>query len=112
MIKYQIEKNLKVEEFREVLIKSIKLETSFNDIERIKNMIENANLIITARDEDTLVGVSRSLTDYSFCTYLADLAVDINYQNIGIGQELIRLTNLLSAPLSNKFNPHLFNDKF
>ena len=37
-----------------------------------------------------LVGVSRAITDYHYCTYLSDLAVDVDYQRQGIGRELIR----------------------
>jgi predicted N-acetyltransferase YhbS len=60
-------------------------------------MLENGNLIITARDNGKLVGVSRSLTDFVFCTYLSDLAVDEAYQKQGIGKELIRQAKL-AAP--------------
>ena len=48
-------------------------------------MIRNANLIVTAWDKDKLVGLSRSLTDFAYVAYLADLAVHLEYQNLGIG---------------------------
>ena len=63
-----------------------------DDPERIRQMVEGADLTITARDGLKLVGVARSLTDFASCCYLADLAVDRDYQNRGIGRELIRRT--------------------
>lgn len=47
-----------------------------DDKERIQKMYDNSNLVITAWDNDKLVGVSRSITDWVWCCYLADLAVD------------------------------------
>ena len=68
-----------------------------NEPEKLHKMLEHGNLIVTARENDRLVGVSRSLTDFVFCTYLSDLAVDKAYQKQGIGKELIRQTKL-AAP--------------
>ena len=44
---------------------------------------------VTARVDGLLVGISRAITDWSYCTYLSDLAVDAEYQRQGIGRELI-----------------------
>lgn len=117
MIKYQIENNLSPEEFKNVLIKSTLGERRpVEDFDRITSMVENANLIITARDENKLVGVARSVTDFVYCTYLSDLAVDDEYQKQGIGKELIRLTKketpkattiLLAAPKAVDYYPHI-----
>lgn len=62
------------------------------DVARISKMYANANLVITAWDGGTLVGVARSLTDYCYCCYLSDLAVRKSYQKQGIGKKLIALT--------------------
>lgn len=62
------------------------------DTARIKKMYAHANLIITAWDGTTLVGIARSLTDYCYCCYLSDLAVKKAYQKQGIGKKLIALT--------------------
>lgn len=80
-------------------------------------MLQNAGLILTARIAGRLVGVSRSLTDFAFATYLSDLAVDEAYQRRGIGKELIRRTHeaaglhtmliLLSAPKAETYYPHI-----
>jgi ribosomal protein S18 acetylase RimI-like enzyme len=66
------------------------------DLRRIENMLQHANVVITAWDEDKLVGLLRAMTDFSFDCYLNDLAVDVNYQHQGIGREMVkRLTELL-----------------
>ncbi len=80
-------------------------------------MIRNANLIITAWDGDQLVGISRSLTDFAYVAYLADLAVHSDYQKMGIGTELISQTRaaleptcmltLLAAPKANDYYPKI-----
>ena len=62
------------------------------DRERMEAMLRNANLVITAWDGDLLVGISRSLTDFVYATYLSDLAVRLSHQRQGIGKELVRLT--------------------
>ena len=95
MIKYAIEENISVEEFRAVLISSTLGERRpIDEPERLSKMIENGNLIITARENGKLIGISRSITDFVYCTYLSDLAVDQEYQKQGIGKELIRRTKL------------------
>lgn len=117
MITYQIEKDLTAEEYIEVLNKSTLGERRpVDEPERILKMIEHSTLIITARKNKILIGVARSLTDYLYCTYLSDLAVDQAYQKQGIGKELIRLTKLetpraklilLSAPKAVDYYPKI-----
>ncbi len=65
------------------------------DLPRIARMLAHANLTISAWDDGKLVGLSRALTDYSYCCYLSDLAVDRQYQRQGIGKELISRTQAL-----------------
>jgi ribosomal protein S18 acetylase RimI-like enzyme len=62
------------------------------DIERLKKMIRNANLLVTAWDNNMLVGLSRSLCDFCYCCYLSDLCVRNQYKGFGIGRELVKLT--------------------
>ncbi|BFO68089.1 GNAT family N-acetyltransferase [Chryseobacterium sp. S0630] len=117
MITYQIEENIGIEEFTQVLVNSTLGERRpVNEPERITEMLQHANLIATARDNGKLIGISRSLTDFAFCTYLSDLAVDENYQKKGIGKELIRLTKehtpkatliLLAAPKAVGYYPKI-----
>lgn len=97
---YKVEKHLSVDEFREVLINSTLGERRpVNEPERLKRMIEHGNLVVTARLNNKLIGVARSISDFSFCTYLSDLAVDKVFQKSGIGKELIRQTKL-AAPMA------------
>ncbi len=80
-------------------------------------MIKHANLIVTAWDNDLLVGISRTVTDFHFCAYLSDLAVRETHQKQGIGKELIRRTQaeleptaaliLLAAPAAAEYYPHI-----
>lgn len=116
-IEYQMEKQLSPEEFREVLIKSTLGERRpIEDMERIGEMIKNADLLITAHHQGNLVGIARSISDRVYCTYLSDLAVDRDFQRMGIGKELIRQTKiatpqakliLLSAPKSVDYYPKI-----
>lgn len=100
MITYQTDNTLTVDTFRELLNKStLGQRRPIDDDNRLAQMLAHANLIVTARDNGQLVGIARSLTDFAFCTYLSDLAVDDAYQKQGIGRELIRHTKL-AAPLA------------
>ena len=86
-----------------------------NDKERMEQMFENSNLIITAWDNELLVGVSRSITDWVWACYLSDLAVRGDYKKMGIGRKLISLTKekvgnqsmvlLLSVPTAIEYYP-------
>ncbi|MFD3166501.1 GNAT family N-acetyltransferase [Herpetosiphon sp. NSE202] len=63
-----------------------------DDLARMQAMIDNADLIVTAWDGEKLIGVARTITDWSYAAYLADLAVDQRYQKQGLGRQLIALT--------------------
>jgi N-acetylglutamate synthase-like GNAT family acetyltransferase len=62
------------------------------NLSRVARMFAAPCLVISAWQDGHLVGVSRSLTDYSYCGYLANLAVDKALQGKGIGKELIKRT--------------------
>lgn len=66
----------------------------------VEAMLKHANLVVTAWDAERLVGISRSLTDFAYVAYLADLAVHIDYQNQGIGKRLIGMTRERLGPRS------------
>ena len=70
------------------------------DKDRIKKMFDGANLIITAWAGTELVGVARSITDWCWSCYLADLAVLPEYQKEGIVKKLINLTKEKVGPQS------------
>jgi GNAT superfamily N-acetyltransferase len=115
---YQIEPGLGVEEFLDVLERSTLAERRpIDQPETVRGMLRNADILVTARVEGRIVGVSRAITDFAYCTYLSDLAVDVDHQRQGIGRELIRRTHeaaglgttliLLAAPKAKGYYPHV-----
>lgn len=87
-----------------------------DDRERMSAMLRHANLVVTAWDGTLLVGIARSLSDFSYATYLSDLAVRQSHQRAGIGKDLMRRTRqaapqamliLLSAPAAVNYYPHV-----
>ena len=119
MFRYALEPSLSVEEFVEVLRRSgLAGRRPVEDAETISGMLANADIIVTARDEGGgLAGVARAITDFSYCTYLSDLAVDVAFQGRGIGREMIARTHreagehttliLLAAPAARGYYPHI-----
>lgn len=87
-----------------------------DDRERMGAMLRNANLVVSAWAGELLVGIARSVSDFSYCTYLSDLAVRASHQRGGIGRELLRRTQqlggsalliLLSAPQAVDYYPRV-----
>jgi predicted N-acetyltransferase YhbS len=124
-ITYAIERGLAPDEFIDVLKRSgLAARRPVDQPDVVKGMVENASLTITARDEKgLLVGVARSVTDFAYCCYLSDLAVDRAHQRLGIGKELMRRTReaaggdgvallLLSAPDGMGYYPKVGLEKF
>ena len=60
-----------------------------SDRARFAPMVRNANLIFVCRTAGGLTGIARSVTDFSYATYLSDIAVIQQYQRSGIGRALI-----------------------
>ncbi len=117
-IVYSEERDLSSTEFVKILIASTLAERRpVDDVERLEQMLRHADLIITARDGTRLVGVARAITDFSYCCYLSDLAVNVAYQRQGIGKRLIEETRaragecatliLLSAPAAQTYYPKI-----
>lgn len=117
-IVYQSEPDLPVADFIAVLQSSTLAERRpIDDIRRMDLMLRQADLLLTARHEGRLVGIARTLTDYSYSTYLADLAVARDWQGRGMGKKLIRLTHeaaglhtnliLIAAPGARTYYPHI-----
>ncbi len=117
-VDYRIEPDLDPVEFIDVLVRSTLGER--RPIDRpdvIAAMLANADIVATARVDGRLVGVSRAISDFAYCTYLSDLAVDEAYQGRGIGRELIRRTHeaaglrtdliLIAAPKARTYYPHI-----
>jgi len=92
-IRYEHARPVTDAEFVDLLRRSTLAERRpVDDPGAIAAMLAHANLLCTAWDGAKLIGVARSLTDFEYCCYLSDLAVDKDYQKKGIGKELLRLT--------------------
>ena len=117
-IRYALEPELSAEAFIGVLEASGLAERRpVGEPARIETMLRHSDIILTARHEGRLIGVSRAIADFGFCCYLSDLAVDRAYQRGGIGRALIDRTwdaagrqttlILLAAPAALAYYPHI-----
>jgi predicted N-acetyltransferase YhbS len=118
IVVYGLQPDLDPAEFIDVLIRStLAARRPVDQPEVIASMLANADLVLTARVEGRLIGVARAISDFAYCTYLSDLAVDVEHQGRGIGRELIRRTHeaaglrtsliLLAAPKARTYYPHI-----
>jgi predicted N-acetyltransferase YhbS len=115
----RLEPKLSSAEFVDVLERSTLAERRpVDDASIVAGMLEHADLVATARTSDgLLIGVARAITDFHYCTYLSDLAVDVSFQRCGIGKQLIEFTHkkagenttliLLAAPGAATYYPHI-----
>ena len=116
-ITYRVGNDLDVDQMIELYRESTLGERRpVDERDRMAAMLRNANLVVTAWEEDRLVGISRSLSDFSYVTYLSDLAVRVSHQRMGIGRELMRITQreggrayivLLAAPKAVDYYPRV-----
>ena len=117
-LEYSDSRPLSADQFIDLLRRSTLAERRpVDDSDCIHAMLRHANLLCTAWDQGKLVGVARSVTDFEYCCYLSDLAVDEAYQKRGIGKRLIALTQarlgrqakiiLLAAPKAEGYYPRL-----
>jgi GNAT superfamily N-acetyltransferase len=117
-IEYSYERKITSEQFIDVLVRSTLAERRpVHDRACIAEMLARANLTCTAWEGDLLIGVARSLTDFSYCCYLSDLAVDVKYQKQGVGKKLLQITSerlqphckiiLLAAPKAEGYYPKI-----
>ena len=122
-ITYRHDYKLSASEFIDILNRStLGLRRPVHDVTRIEKMLQHGNVLITAWSGNFLVGVSRALTDFSFCCYLSDLAVDETFQHKGIGKRLIHETHkiagdqttliLLAAPAAANYYPKINMERF
>jgi ribosomal protein S18 acetylase RimI-like enzyme len=117
-ITYETTSTLSVDSFIDILNRSTLGERRpVDDLECIENMIKNADIIVTAVVDNKIIGVARAVSDYSYCCYLSDLAVDVDFQHQGIGKILIQKVQeqlgvkckliLLSAPAAVGYYPKI-----
>lgn len=117
-LRYETSRQISADEFIDLLKRSTLAERRpVDDPKCIQAMLQHANLLCTAWDGEKLVGIARSVTDFEYCCYLSDLAVDEKYQKKGIGKELIRQVKsklgdkakviLLSAPKAEAYYPKI-----
>ncbi|MBL0285794.1 MAG: GNAT family N-acetyltransferase [Zoogloea sp.] len=114
MIDYHLDAPLEVADIVRVLDAS-GIQRPTQDTARIGRMFAAADIVVSAWSGDTLVGLCRALTDFSYCCYLSDLAVDRAFQHRGIGSGLITQLRaalgeevsivLLSAPAAMGYYP-------
>jgi ribosomal protein S18 acetylase RimI-like enzyme len=118
MLRYSIDEKVSVEQFAYVLKRStLGQRRPIDDVECLEGMIKNSNLIVTCWNDDLLVGIARSMTDFHWSCYISDLAVDASFQKEGIGKKLIALTQnslgkhckivLLAAPSAKDYYSHI-----
>jgi len=116
--RYSLTERLTVEQFVDILQRSGLVERRpVSRRDTVEKMLAGADILVTAWDGDLLVGVSRAVSDFVFCTYLSDLAVDAAHQRRGVGRELIRRTHraggrhgtlvLLAGPAAEAYYPHI-----
>ena len=112
---YKIETSVDPHEVVDVYQRS-GISRPIHDLPRFTLMLHHANLLISARDQGRLIGFARALTDFSYCCYVSDLAVDRDFQRQGIGKHLLHtiqekigeevMVCLLSAPEAMSYYPH------
>jgi ribosomal protein S18 acetylase RimI-like enzyme len=118
MIQYQINAKISPGQFVDILERSgLAGRRPVDDAACMAGMVTNGNLTATAWNGEVLVGIARSVTDFYYCCYLSDLAVDRDCQRQGIGRELIARTQaelgqrctiiLLSAPKAADYYPRI-----
>lgn len=120
---YRSNVKISADEFIDLLKRStLDARRPVDDKDRIQRMIDHGNVLITAWNHNTLVGISRALSDFAFCCYLSDLAVDEAFQKQGIGKKLIDETHkvaghqtmliLLAAPAAAQYYPKIGMERF
>jgi len=117
MVSYRVGNDIDLDAFVDVYRDSTLGERRpVDDRDRMHQMLERANLVVSAWDEGRLIGVARSISDFTYATYLSDIAVRLAYQRQGVGRELIRRTQaeggratvfLIAAPKAVDYYPRI-----
>jgi GNAT superfamily N-acetyltransferase len=115
---FALDRPVSLDEFRDLLIRSTLSERRpIDDLACLQGMLDNSGILATCSLGKRLIGIARSVTDFCYCCYLSDLAVDRDFQNQGVGSQLISLTQnklgpkckiiLLSAPAASQYYPRI-----
>ena len=117
MVSYRVGNDIELDAFVDVYRDSTLGERRpVDDRDRMQQMLERANLVVSAWDEGRLIGIARSISDFTYATYLSDIAVRRAYQRQGVGRELIRRTQaeggratvfLFAAPKAVDYYPRI-----
>ncbi|TZF98711.1 GNAT family N-acetyltransferase (plasmid) [Chryseobacterium panacisoli] len=90
---FKINEKIEIKTIKDLFFMSNYLPISnMNDDFRLQKMFDNANLVVSAWSEDKLVGIARSLCDFSYCCYLSDICVNKEFRHLNIGKRLIEIT--------------------
>jgi len=65
-------------------------EDKTSDLDRLKAMVENSQLIVTAWKDELMIGFARCTTDFVFNGQINNVVVDSVYRGQGIGKGLIQ----------------------
>jgi len=117
-ITYTTKQKITSDEFIDILNRSILGERRpVDNVTCIQGMLDHADIFVLALDKSKIVGVARAVTDFNYACYLSDLAVDVDYQKMGIGKKLIETVQgelekgckviLLSAPDAVGYYPKI-----
>lgn len=114
MIKIATNQAITADQFIRVLTAS-GINRPTEDRGRMQRMLNNANVLLTAWDDEQLIGVLRGVSDHSYCIFVSELAVTKDYQHQGIATKLLLQLRtmqgpnvsimLLSAPSAMTFYP-------
>lgn len=88
MIKYYVGKKVDYIKLI-VLFNQVGWNDKTEDTNRLRKMVENSQIVVTAWDKEEMVGFARCTTDYVFNGQINNVVVDVNYREKGIGKELI-----------------------
>lgn len=117
-IAYAIEPSIDLESFLDVLTQSkLGERRPMADRPRMLRMLTGSSFFATAREEGRVVGLARTLCDYSSVCYICDLAVIERLKGRGIGRRLLEMCHrdagpecslvLTSAPDAMAFYAHV-----
>jgi len=115
-ITYEVSDKISSEQFIDILKRSTLGERRPIENEKcIQGMLDHADILALALDDGKIIGIARAVSDFNYACYLSDLAVDVAYQKMGIGQGLIDKVKeqleegckivLLSSPDATEYYP-------